>query len=216
MATINQLMMRIEKRLFLAAGIDVQVHAEDQIIEMIRGIYDTLFDDFWYPEYTYEMTSDLDGTTGHIVDNISNKVRRFKDIHTVYYNQDDRPLPLIKPGTSVDRTRTRGILPSANTEKVFTMVPRDTQGPLHFWYRTKLPDSVWEDLQFDTEIPFDDNVLLYGAVYEFLVMDGSNDKAAGEYQVKYKGRQQQMRDAQWLIPISKRKMERDGPLTRWE
>lgn len=216
MATIESLIERIEKRLFLVSGIDVQLHAEDQLIEMLRGVYDTLFDDFWYPEYTYFMSGTLDGTTGQITADIDTQILRYKDIHSVFWDEDEVPLPQVMPGTSLNRIRRRSVMPSANPQKVFKVVPVDETGPVHIWYRTKIADSVWEDNELDTQIPFDDDVLMYGVVYEFLLMDGSNDSATAEYKNKYQGRQKQMRDAQWQIPISKRKLERDGPLTRWE
>lgn len=215
MATINQLIERIEKRLFMSAGLDVQIHAEDQLIEMIRGVYDTLFDDFWYPEYTYYMDATLDGVTGHITTDISAQVLRFKDIHTIYWDEDENPLPGITPGSSITRVRTRCIMPSTEATKVFKVVPFDTTGDVHFWYRTKIADSVWDDNEFDTVIPFDDDVIMYGVVYEFLNNDGSNMQATADYQKKFQGRQQQMRGAQWQQGINKRKLDRDGPATRW-
>lgn len=215
MATIEQLIERIETRLFLAAGIDVQTHAEDQLLEMIRGVYETLFEDFWYPEYTYQMSATLDGTTGQVTTDLSAEILRFKDIHSIFYDEDDTPLPRVIPGTSFGRIRTRSIMPSSNAARVFKLVPIDETGDVHIWYRKRIADSVWENQTLTTEIPFDDNVIMYGVVYEWLVNDDSNQTATQEYKQKYIGRQQQMRDAQWQIPISKRSLERDGPLTDW-
>lgn len=199
----------------MASGLDVQIHAEDQIIEMIRGVYDTLFDDFWYPEYTYFMSSTLDGMTGHVTDDLSTLILRYKDLHTIYWDEDENPLPRVTTGSSVDRIRTRSVMPSSDPTKVFKVVPFDTAGDVHFWYRTKIADSVWEDQEFENQFPFDDDVIMYGVVYEFLNNDGSNNSATADYQKKYQGRQQQMRDAQWRHGLNKRKLDRDGPATRW-
>lgn len=216
MATISELIQRIETRLFMAAGLDVQIHAEDQIIEMIRGVYDTLFDDFWYPEYTFFMDATLDGVTGQVTADLSASILRYKDIHSVYWDEDEDPIPGITPGSAVNRIRTRCIMPSTSPQKVFKIIPVDTVGDVHLWYRTKIADIVWEDQQFDTVFPFDDDVVMYGVVYEFLSNDGSNQQATADYQKKYQGRQQQMRLAQWQQPLSKRKLDRDSPQTRWE
>lgn len=215
MATIEKLIERIETRLFLAAGIDVQTHAEDQLVEMLRGVYETLFDDFWYPEYTYATTMDVDDT-GMVVGDLSPLILRYKDIRDVYWNEDEDPLPRITPGSSLGRVRRKSIMPVADPTKVFKVFPLDEPGPVHIWYRTRVADDVWENNQFDTELPFDDNVLMYGVVYEFLLNDDSNGSATAEYKSKYQARQQQMREAQWRIPLSKRKLDRDAPLTRWE
>ena len=215
MATIEKLIERIETRLFLAAGIDVQTHAEDQLVEMLRGVYETLFDDFWYPEYTYATTMPVDDT-GMVVGDLSPLILRYKDIRDVYWNEDEDPLPRITPGSSLGRVRRKSIMPVADPTKVFKVLPLDEPGPVHIWYRTRVADDVWENNQFDTELPFDDNVLMYGVVYEFLLNDDSNGNATAEYKSKYQARQQQMREAQWRIPLSKRKLDRDAPLTRWE
>lgn len=216
MATIEALIERIQTRLFLAAGIDVQIHAEDQLAEMIRGVYETLFDDFWYPEYTFFRTETLDGVTGHTVADLNDDILRFKDIHSVFWDEDEVALPKVTPGTSYNRIRRRSIAPSSDPDKVFKLVPADETGEVHIWYRKRIADSVWDNQLFTTDIPFDANVLMYGVVYEWLVNDDSNPSATQEYKQKYVGRQQQMRDAQWQIPIAKRSLERDGPLTRWE
>lgn len=215
MATIEQLVERIETRLFLAAGMDVQTHAEDQIMEMLRGVYTTLFDDFWYPEYTFYTQQDVLASTGEITGDISSLVLRYKDLHSVFWDECDDALPRFVPGVAPSRIRTRGITPSPNAGKIFTVLPLDEDGPVHIWYRKRIADEVWDDQIITTDIPFDDEVLMYGVVYEFLVMDASNQLATGEYKSKYQGRQQQMRNAQWQIPLSKRSLDRDGPATRW-
>jgi hypothetical protein len=215
MATIEELITRIEQRLFLAAGIDVQTHAEDQLVEMLRGVYNTLFDDFWYPEYTYYMTLQLDGTTGNHTSDIANQVLRFKDIHSIYYDTQDTPLPLLSVGGAISEINRECVVPSNDPAKVFKILPVDSDLTVTMWYRTRIGDDVWRDDKFDTQIPFDDDVLLYGVVYEFLVMDDSNQTATAEYKNKYQGRQNQMRAAQWQIPIHKRKLNRVGVPNRW-
>lgn len=216
MATIKELIERIETRLFMLSGLDVQIHAENQIAEMLRGQYNSLFDDFWYPEYTLHGEGTLDGTTGQLTIDIDDKVRRFKDIRTVYWNEDERPLPMLHTNASYGRVRTRSVMPSPNPKKVFMIVPATETGPVHFWYRTRIDKDVWDNQIFDTEINMDDEVLMYGVVAEFLSNDDSNRTAKDDYDKKFALRQKQIRDAQWQIPLYKRKQERDGPATRWE
>lgn len=216
MATIKSLIERAETRLFMLSGLNVQIHAEDQIAEMLRGVYNTLFDDFWHPDYTLFMTAHLDGTTGQITTDLTDVVLRYKDLHTVYYDEDETPLPRVTPGTSLGRVRRRSMMPSGDPATVFKIVPADTTGDVHIWYRTRISDDTWEDQDYDTVINMDDEVLMLGVMYEWLVNDDSNGSATKEYQQKFLMRQQQMREAQWQIPLSKRKLERDGPATRWE
>lgn len=216
MATIKQLIERIETRLFMVAGLDVQIHAEGQLEEMLRGVYNSLFDDYWEPDYTKYITATLNGTTGEVLTDLSTFILRYKDIHTVYWNEDEDPLPRVSPGTSLGRVRTRSIMPSGNPASVFKVIPTDTTEDVHIWYRTRLSDTVWENQAYDTPLEFDDEVLMLGVVYEFLFNDDSNSRATDEYKAKFAARQNQLRAAQWSIPLSKKKLERDGPLTRWE
>jgi len=217
MATIKSLIERIEKRLFLVAGLDVQIHAEEPLLEMLRGAYNSLFDDFWYPEYTLYMTTNLNGTTGEIVTDVEGMILRYADINAVYWDEDERPLPRVAPGAAIGRIRTRSMMPSGDPKTVFKVIPADTEGPLHIWYRTRMSDAMWEDMKYETQqINMDDDVLLYAVVYEFLVNDGSNPEATHEYKQKFANRQAQLRKQQWQIPLSKRPLERDGPATRWE
>lgn len=217
MATIKSLIERIEKRLFLVAGLDVQIHAEEQLTEMLRGAYNTLFDDFWYPDYTLYMTAQLNGTTGEITTDVSNVILRYADINSVYWDEDERPLPRVAPGAAVGRIRTRSIMPSGDPETVFKLIPEDTTGPVHIWYRTRISDDIWEAMDYEnTTINMDDEVLMHAVLHEFLVNDGSNPEATAEYEKKFARRQQQLRQQQWQIPLSKRPLERDGPATRWE
>src|SRR6188768_2863574 len=111
MATIQKLVERIETRLFLAAGIDVQTHAEDQIVEMLRHKYNVLFDDHWYQEYTYPLSATLDGTTGTVTADLSTKILRYSDINCILWDQDETPLPRMPIGSNPANTRTRSIAP---------------------------------------------------------------------------------------------------------
>lgn len=215
MATIQKLIERIETRLFLVSGIDVQTHAEDQLIEMLRHKYNVLFDDHWYPEYTFSMTATLDGTTGQVVEDLSTEIIRYMDINCVLWDQDETPLPQMPIGSNPANTRTRSIAPSSDPSKVFKLYPVTETGPLVIWYRKRIADSVWDDAEYETVIPMDDEMLLLGCVYEFLFNDGSNDVAIGEYKKMFDARVKQQRNTQFQIPMTKSKVNRDGPATRW-
>lgn len=215
MATIQQLIERIETRLFLLSGLDVQIHAEGQIEEMLRGVYNSLFDDFWYPDHTLFRTETLNGTTGEVIGDLTDIARRYKDIAVVFHEDSDEPLPRVTPGASLTNIRRMSVMPSGDPKTVFKIVPFDTTGMVSFWYRTRISDDVWANQEYDAEINMDDDVLMYGVVYEFLVNDDSNATATAEYKSKFAGRQKQLRDAQWEIPLSKKELEHDGPLTRW-
>lgn len=215
MATIQKLVERIETRLFLVSGIDVQTHAEDQILEMLRHKYNVLFDDHWSSEYTFPLVATLDGTTGTVTTDLSTKILRYSDINCVLWDQDETPLPRLPIGANPANTRMRCIAPSSDPTKVFQVFPNTETGPLVIWYRTRIADSVWDDAEYSTIIQMDDEMLMLGCVYEFLFNDGSNDVAIGEYKKMFDARVAQLRKQQFQIPMAKSKTNRDGPATRW-
>jgi hypothetical protein len=44
-----------------------------------------------------------------------------------------------------------------------------------------LSPSVWADGAYETEVPMDDQMLILGSCYDFLVDDGTNDVAAEKF-----------------------------------
>lgn len=215
MATIQTLVERIEKRLFLLSGLDVQIHAEDQIVEMLRGVYNNLFDDFWDQDLLLYQSFDLNGTTGEIVGDLSETVLRYKDIHSVYLDECETPLPKVTPGSNVSELRREAIMPSGDPVTVFKVVPSDTVGTVGVWYRTRIADDVWDNQDFEQSIPMDDELLLLGVVYEFLVNDDSNQQAAKMYAGKFVERKSQITKAQFQVPITKKKLDRDRVPADW-
>lgn len=215
LATIEQLMARIEKRMFVASGLSVQLHMEDGLLEMLRSGYNLLFDDFWTPEYSLSRVETLDGTTGQVTNNLSNVIRRYKDVHSVIPYGCTVPLSKLPAGTDISDISERCITPSADPQKVFKVLPADTTGTVTIWYRTRIADSVWDDVVTSTEVNMDDEVLILYVVAELLDSDDSNARAADRYKKSFEARQQQLRDAQWLGGLAKTPVEFDSIPTRW-
>jgi len=217
MATVAELIQRIETRLFLLPGLDVQIHAENELQEMLRSVYNTLFDEYWDPDTTLFMSATLNGSTGEVMTDLTDIVRRFQDIHSIFWAEDEQQLPRVTFGTSRSRIRTRCVGPSGNPATVFKMYPNDEVGDVHFWYRTRLPDAAWElDKVKQTIVHMDEEILSHGVMFEFWQIENSNDQAAKLYGMKYAERRAQLRAAQWTPPLYKRSLDRDGPATRWE
>lgn len=215
MASIETLVERIETRLFLLSGLDVQIHAEEQIVEMLRGVYNAQFDDFWDQEYLLYQSYQLNGTTGIITGDLSSTVLRYKDIHSVYLDDHDTPLPKVTPGSNINHLRREAMMPSGNPASVFKVLPANTTGTVGIWYRTRIADAIWANNQYQTEINMDDELLLLGVVFEFLVNDDSNQSAAKMYAGKFAERKRTITEAQFQAPITKKKLDHDGPQTDW-
>jgi hypothetical protein len=214
MATIGQLIERLETRLQLASGLDTQILYENKIVEMIRSTYNGLFDEFWFPDYTLYATFDLQAD-GLVSEDLTNVIRRYDDIHSIYYDEEDKPLPRLLPGTNPNRLRTRCVVPHGDPAKLFRVFPLDEPAPLHVWYRTRIPDSVWESGNYDEVINMDDEVILHGVMFDFTTSDGSNAEDARKYLMKFEERKKQLKANQWNLGINKRDLSQDGPLNRW-
>lgn len=194
MATVEQILTRVEKRISMAAGMDVQTHAEDQLLEMLRHKYTVLFDDIWWYDYLTLETFTLDGSTGLITGSVANKIRRFNDIHSVFLGGNSRPLPLLNIGSNPTLYIGESMAPyTTDATKMFKVYPIDRDDEVHVWYRTRLDDDDWDIAEAGTtNINMDDELLILGTVYDFLIDDGSNPDAATKYEQQYGARFQQL------------------------
>lgn len=216
MSTIAALMSRIEKHVALASGLNVQIHAEEQLLEMLRYRYNTLFDDHWWPEFTSFTTFALDGTTGRITGDLSSLVTRFRDIGAMYRDQQNYPISLAPHNINPLRLTQVCMVPlSAAPTKLFQIYPVTTTGNLSFWYRTRVTDAAWDIALADiTDINMDDDLLVLGVIAEYLASDGSNPDLAGQYEKRYMDRKQQFIDMDFTQPIAKRSQNQNYP-TDW-
>lgn len=199
----------------MAAGLDVQIHAEDRIVEMLRERYIDLSDDHWWKDYTYQKTYSLDGTTGQVTVDVSSDIRKFSDIRTIFYNQDDRPLPQLSIATNPTKVKRRCIDPVADVTKVFRVLPIDSDGPIHLWHRLTLTEQWWDDKTYDEDIPMDATLLVLGVAADFLVDDGDNDLAAKNLMLTYDTRLEQFRNLQFNLPLFKTDQSQDTTDDWW-
>lgn len=216
MATLGTLVSRIETRLALAAGIDVQIIEEPRMVEMLRHKYNTVFDEVWWPDNLTLEEFTTDGSTGLITGTVENKIRRFIDIHSIFYSLDPDPLPLIQFGSNPLLRNRPGFAPyTSDAEKMFKVYPIDVEATLQVWYRTRMSDDDWEDGDDEIEVNFDDELLILGVVADYLVDDGSNDASAERYTQMYDKRFQQLIKSQFQAPIQKVSARSSYP-TEWE
>lgn len=216
MATVEALITRIEKRLAMAAGIDIQEHAEDQLLEMLRHKYNTLFDDRWWFDYLTLETFTLNGTTGLITGTVLNKIRRFIDIHSVYLAGNVRALPMLALSANPTLMTGEAIAPYlSDVTKMFKVYPINRVDSVHVWYRTRLSDDQWELANASTTIVnMDDELLILGTVYDYLVDDATNEASAAKYETQYNQRYQQLVNLSFQNGISKGD-QATGILTQW-
>jgi hypothetical protein len=203
MATIEQILNRVQRRLYLAAGIGVQLNIEDTYLDIIRDVYEDLFIARWWPEYTYYTTYTLDGTTGHMTTSNTTEIKEFVDIHSVYYEAHDHPVPMLSMQRNPSEQFNYAVGPTQQSGQAFKMYPADTTGTVGVWYRTRLDDSVWELGQYTTEIPLDSELVVRTVCRDVAVDAGISDTIITKFAQKADQRFKQLKDITMGQPLSK-------------
>lgn len=215
MSTIGVLIARVEARIALASGLDVQIVDEPRMLEMLRSTYNKLFDQSWWPNYMELHTFTLSGVNGLITEDVTGIINRFEDIHSIFYDDQPDPIGIIKFNYNPRQTRRPGYAPyTSDPTKMFKVYPLDSTSELNVWLRTRLTDEQWEEDNDETEVNFDDECLILGTVYEYLSDDGSNADATEKYKNDFEQRVRQITKLQFNAPIPKSSDSSNWP-TSW-
>ena len=119
MTAFSTLVQNVLTRLSMYSGLDSQTYAQPPIELIVRDTFENCFNRYWWPEYmTYGEIMTLTGTTGIVTTDLTAKIRRFSDIHSVYHDNANRPLPSTPLNTNLGEIRQRSIQP-VNTNKIF-------------------------------------------------------------------------------------------------
>lgn len=211
MATVQAIITKVYERLSLGAGLDVQTYADSKVLAMLQHKFDVLFDSLYWPAYTTvgeEFT--LDGVAGRVTEDLSAKIKRFEDIHSIYYENEASPLPNSSLNVNPRLIRRRGILPDAT--KVFRVVPATTTGTVIVTYRTK-PELL--ELTSNTDIALDATLLYLGVCYDFIVDDDSNEKAAMNFKQQFDARFTQLKNLQTQFGLLTENVGSTNYITEW-
>lgn len=199
MTTVNDLVQNVEKALSMYAGVDVQTYAEDRILLMIQHQFNMIFDKLWWADFLAHETFTLDGSTGVITGDVTDKIKRFGDIYAVWFENEADPLPRLPNNINPATVKLRSITPYNLASKRFKIVPADTAGDVTVRYRTKPADFALAD-----DLVFDHDLLLYAAVHTYLVEDGTNQEAQAMYKAMLDQRYNDLKNLEEHIPYSTR------------
>tara|TARA_R100001594_G_scaffold22817_1_gene44309 strand:- start:4633 stop:5292 length:660 start_codon:yes stop_codon:yes gene_type:complete len=202
MATLTQLITRVERRLSQVAGASVQIYSEDLIADMIQHKFDVLFDEAYWPQFTtLSETMTLDGSTGVVTIDLSSKIKKFDDIGVIFPDGSNTAIsevPFLTQNMSLITGSTpTSYGPNTNSNKVFNIFPFTATGKIQVTYRTK-PD----DFDSGDNVDFDSQALVLGAVYDYLEDDGTNPAATDKAQSLFESRVQQLRNLRSSAPIA--------------
>lgn len=208
--TLRYLVDAVLTRLSMEDGLDVQVYTEDRIVAALQHKFDTLFDEYWFPQFvTFQEEWQLDGTTGQIVGDLSARIKKFADIQAVFNDYRPYPLPLA-PSMIRLRDITNPCIQSVpDATKVFRVLPMDTSGSIYVSYRTA-PDVFEND---DDLVDMDRQAMILGTCWDILVDDGTNPGAEDKFRMLYDTRVKQLQKLQFNFPQTS--TPRETIPTRW-
>jgi hypothetical protein len=181
--TFVNLIDRTVQELHQVPGQGTQIYAEDIIAQRVQAMFDLLFDKFWWPDYMEWVQRSLDGVSGRFSLKLED-CKRYEDIRAILTPDSNIPLgelptdvnPFLLTGGSVLYMEAESISsPDGTYETDYGCVrfwPReatDTDLALHF--RKKPNAFTASDVNL---IRMDDLMLIYGAAYQHLEMDGTN------------------------------------------
>lgn len=182
MATFGELITRTLTRLSALGGLDVQTYMQPKLAEMLQHKFDVLFDKRFWRDLTTNETMTL-GNDGSPIGTVVNKIKRFSDIQYVWIPGYTSPLPEAPRSAPQSLVRQPSIAPVADPAKRFRVLPINTITSVEVAYRTKPAAFIETDV-----VPFDDQIMILGTCYDYLVGEAANMTDAQKFLTMYTDR----------------------------
>jgi hypothetical protein len=183
MTTFGEIVTKVLNRLSLVEGLDAQIYAEPRIQLAVQHKFDTLFREYWWPEYTtYQDEYVLDGSTGNITGDLTDKLVDWRDLHSVLSEGSSKPLGILPLNTRITDIQAPTIVWTvSNPSKMFYIAPTTTTGKVWLTYRTK-PKDFEEDHEV---VLLDQQLMILGTCWDILEDDGTNPGASDKFRGLY-------------------------------
>ena len=197
----EELIQQVIRRIGQVTGSAVQTYAEDLVGDMIQHKFDVMFEEVWWNQFMYWLDGTLDGTTGVVtvdVSTLTNPLVRFEDIHSIFSENSNRPLPRLPDFVNPDNvtgTTPRYIEAVGNVQKVFRILPLTATKPIKIRYRS-MPThfAVGETVDFDSQ------ALVLGSAFDYLEDDGTNPGATEKLSRMFESRVRQLKKSRAWLP----------------
>ena len=212
MITLGECTEMVLQRMKSVEGLDAQIYAEVPIKLAIQHAFDWLFNEYWWPEYTVEQEQyTLDGSTGQITGDLTGKVKRWEDLHSIIPEGYNRPLAMAPKNISYQHITAPSIVQNvAVPSKMFKIYPLTTTGNVFITYRI-YPDRFEDDAD---EIKMDHQLLTLRACYDMLEDDAMNPSNADKFKTFYEARLKQCNRGLLQQGVQMTPVTRSFP-TRW-
>ena len=193
MSTFSELVQKTIVELRMEGGVSVQQYAEDIIAAKLQRMFNTLFDQYYWPAYTVHGESfTLDGSTGVVTGDLTSKIKRQDDIGAIWYGSEIKPLPR-KPMWINVATLTGGLRrywEPTSTTKIFRIIPIASTGTVRVTYRTKPDNFIASD-----EVKLDDDLLVGATVLDWLTDMADSELSVKKWEQTVNKRETQLRAA---------------------
>lgn len=212
--TLAKLVQEVIKNLSMYQGTSTQLYAEDRISAIIVRLFNKLFEDRFWDEHTFWYKYTLTGTNGVVGENVSNDIAKFTDIQ--YISSADNPrytLKQLQGSTNpflIEGNTPVYVMPTHIENKIFSVVPFSATGDVYVRARHR-PSKIIAT----TEIPFDPDVLILGACYEYCADDGNSNAQVEKFLTLYQQRLQELINLDNQNPINWNDEEAYYNSTEW-
>lgn len=189
--TLSKLVQEVIKNLSMYQGTSTQLYAEDRISAIIIRLFNKLFEDRFWDEHTFWYKYTLTGSNGVVGETVDNDIAKFSDIQ--YISSADNPrytLKQLQGSTNpylVNGSTPTYVTPTQIEHKIFAVVPFTSTGEVYVRARHRPTNII-----ATTKIPFDPDVLILGACYEYCADDGNSSQETQKFLTLYQQRLQQL------------------------
>lgn len=189
--TLSELVQKVIVNLSMYAGTATQKYAEDRISEIILQTFNTIYDDRYWSDLCHWYKYTLTGVDGVCVEDVSKDFSNFNDICCITH-EDNKNYKLKRLNNSTNPYLITGDTPgyyihAKDDKKVFAVVPFTATGTIYVRAKSKpqqfLPNTI---------VPFDPDVLIYGACYQYCADDGNSSTQIQKFEKLYNNRLQQL------------------------
>lgn len=196
--TMQQIITKVERAIYQSAGSAVQIYSQDILLDHVQQAFSHVFDLHWWPRFMVRELLTLDGVTGQTTV-APTYISDYKDLRYVYSGTYSTPLRVL-PSTFNTQQLSAGTLaryisatPDAKLFKVFPITATDE---LLLVGRNRPADFA-----IDSEVPFDDLLMIHFAAWSYFTDDGSNPGSADKHQGLFESRLKQIEASEYNHPI---------------
>lgn len=177
--TLSNILTRVEARLSLMGGLDVQTYGQPKLVEMIQSIFNDVFRLRFWKMHLLQRDFTLDGVNGLATEDVDPYIKEFNDIKYIWLKGYQSPLAEGAYDLNPSMINAACFTAYGDVTKVFQLFPRTMTGDITVSYRTAPGNYAINDL-----VMFDQEYLVFETCAQYLIFEGANNLAAKDMRDK--------------------------------